>query len=241
MKKNTIKAFTLVEMLIVIVIIGILIASLMPRMQTAQGRARDVARKNDLSQIQTAIITSQADRGARPGMKGNHWKKADDTVTTSDGSTAHNANSGIPVEEIWKNLSDAWMTDVPKDPNGSNVAFGLWEKGSSVEETAANRASAWQYYYIVAKRNWVNNAWFALMAKTEVEWSSNWVVCQNTNGTALSTKTPEKWYIQSSTDLATVKLCQKVSKVDATNSQCKSNDAECYYNEVWELRYILLY
>ena len=71
MKKNTIKAFTLVEMLIVIVIIGILIASLMPRMQTAQGRARDVARKNDLSQIQTAIITSQSDRGSWPGMKKN--------------------------------------------------------------------------------------------------------------------------------------------------------------------------
>jgi prepilin-type N-terminal cleavage/methylation domain-containing protein len=66
MKRNTVKAFTLVEMLIVIVIIGILIASLMPRMQTAQGRARDVARKNDLSQIQTAIITSQSDRGERP-------------------------------------------------------------------------------------------------------------------------------------------------------------------------------
>jgi prepilin-type N-terminal cleavage/methylation domain-containing protein len=69
MKKNTIKAFTLVEMLIVIVIIGILIASLMPRMQSAQGRARDVARKNDLSQIQTAIITSQQDRGVWPYME----------------------------------------------------------------------------------------------------------------------------------------------------------------------------
>jgi prepilin-type N-terminal cleavage/methylation domain-containing protein len=62
MKKNTIKAFTLVEMLIVIVIIGILIAALMPRMQSAQGRARDVSRKNALSQIQTAIITSQQDK-----------------------------------------------------------------------------------------------------------------------------------------------------------------------------------
>jgi prepilin-type N-terminal cleavage/methylation domain-containing protein len=36
MKKNKINAFTLVEMLIVIVIIGILIAALLPRMQAAQ-------------------------------------------------------------------------------------------------------------------------------------------------------------------------------------------------------------
>lgn len=76
MKKNNVKAFTLVEMLIVIVIIGILIASLMPRMQSAQGRARDVARKNDLAQIQTAIITSQQDRGAYPGMDDNEAKSS---------------------------------------------------------------------------------------------------------------------------------------------------------------------
>jgi hypothetical protein len=31
-------------------------------MQSAQSRARDVARKNDLSQIQTAIVTSQQDK-----------------------------------------------------------------------------------------------------------------------------------------------------------------------------------
>ena len=59
MKKNTIKAFTLTEMLIVIVIIGILIYALMPRMQAAQGRARDVSRKTALSQVQSAIVTSQ--------------------------------------------------------------------------------------------------------------------------------------------------------------------------------------
>ena len=66
MKKNTLKAFTLVEMLIVIVIIGILIAALLPRMQSAQGRARDVSRKTALSQIQSAIVTYQTDHGDWP-------------------------------------------------------------------------------------------------------------------------------------------------------------------------------
>ncbi|MBR4633859.1 hypothetical protein IKO50_02640 [bacterium] len=38
---------------------GIMTAALMPRMQSAQNRARDVSRKVDLSQIQSAIVTSQ--------------------------------------------------------------------------------------------------------------------------------------------------------------------------------------
>ena len=76
MKKNTIKAFTLVEMLIVIVIIGILIAALLPRMQAAQGRARDVARKTALSQVQSAIVTYQGDHGRWPGMADDDDPKA---------------------------------------------------------------------------------------------------------------------------------------------------------------------
>ena len=49
------KTFTLIEMLIVIVIIGILAAALVPRLQAVQGRARDTKRKADLKQIATAL------------------------------------------------------------------------------------------------------------------------------------------------------------------------------------------
>ena len=51
-----------------VVAVWILAASLTPRMQSAQNRARDVARKSDLSQIQTAIITSFYDKQEWPGM-----------------------------------------------------------------------------------------------------------------------------------------------------------------------------
>lgn len=64
MKLNMKKAFTLVEMLIVIVIIGILAAALIPRLTGVQSRARDVARKADLSQISTALATYQLDNGS---------------------------------------------------------------------------------------------------------------------------------------------------------------------------------
>ena len=215
MKKSTFKAFTLVEMLIVIVIIGILIASLMPRMQTAQGRARDVARKNDLSQIQTAIITSQSDRKSWPGMWTNKkW--------TED------ATAGITIASIDKLLMQAWMSAVPTDPNGSNVVYWL---GSTPNTTA------WQYIYLVAKRNWVANAWFALMAKTEVEWSSNWVTCAGSDGAALEWNSATKalWYIVNGEDLAGVTLCEKVQKWETCSAET------CTYKDTWELRYLLVY
>ena len=109
MKKNTIKAFTLVEMLIVIVIIGILIASLMPRMQSAQWRARDVARKNDLAQIQTAIIASQTDKW--------EWPKLDQAINGMAIS-----NSGLATD-----LINAGMSSIPSDPNWSNEFDWIWE------------------------------------------------------------------------------------------------------------------
>ena len=224
MKKNTIKAFTLVEMLIVIVIIGILIASLMPRMQTAQGRARDVARKNDLSQIQTAIITSQSDRKEWPGMGNNR-------TTTTDFPATETANDGIEISKIWEELKAAWMTSVPADPNGSNVTF--WLGGTDTSTTA------WQYIYVVANRNGVANAWFALMAKTEVEWSSNWVTCANDDGSAKTFTDADDaladGYILSSQDLSEITLCESVSKGAACNASA------CEYGEEWNLRYILLY
>ena len=226
MKKNTIKAFTLVEMLIVIVIIGILIASLMPRMQSAQWRARDVARKNDLAQIQTAIITSQQDRGAFPGMKNNEAK-----LTWGAASTTW-ADSWMIVDNMAYNLQTAGMTSVPADPNGSNVNYWLWEFKSWAD--AKLTEAEWKYLYLVAKRNWEDNSWFALMAKTEVEWWSNWVTCQD------ATAWTGKWYIVSSDDLAKLTTCKKVSQT-WTDGQCISNAENCYYHDTAELRYILLY
>lgn len=57
------KSFTLIEMLIVIVIIGILAAALVPRLQDVQARARDAKRKTDLSQIFNGLQIYKADNG----------------------------------------------------------------------------------------------------------------------------------------------------------------------------------
>ena len=213
MKKNRINAFTLVEMLIVIVIIGILIAALMPRMQSAQWRARDVSRKTALSQIQSAIVTSQWDKWA--------WPKVDSWWTDWTG-----------VNVIETELKNAWMNSVPKDPLDWSTFSGLWDV----------KISNWQYWYLVTMRNGTPKWWFVLMAKTEVEWWSNRVVCESwANASA-------KWlswgYINSWNDISAITLCNTVTKItssDPAGTICVSNTWSCRYNNESELRYIMVY
>lgn len=212
MKKNTIKAFTLVEMLIVIVIIGILIAALMPRMQAAQWRARDVSRKTALSQVQSAIVTSQGDKWRWPGC------------TSSD---CGSGNMWMDVSDIESEIKAAWMNSVPKDPIAWNKLTWLWTYESN----------AWEYGYLVAKRNGAKDWWFVLMAKTEVEWWSNRVVC--TGASSLN-----QWKIIDTEDISTINICTTVEKVGegwCTGKTCQSNTWTCCYDTTDNLRYIVLY
>ena len=133
MNKNTTKAFTLVEMLIVIVIIGILIASLMPRMQQAQSRARDVTRKNDLAQMQTAIISYLWDKGELPGCT---------------------ASSGVcDVADIQDELKAGGLDVVPIDPiEGQKYLYGVTNRSGHPDQwfrLAANTEVAWASNYVV--------------------------------------------------------------------------------------------
>lgn len=205
MKKRTINAFTLVEMLIVIVIIGILIAALMPRMQAAQWRARDVSRKTALSQVQSAIVTSQWDKWKWPWV-------CDSTRNFSC------ATGWIGLDAISWDLTTAWMNSVPTDPLKSKVTW-MW---------VYTWDAAGNYWYIVTKRNWTKMWWFALMAKTEVEWWSNWVVCPNGSGK-----------LTEDTDIAKITLCDKLIY---SGSSC-SNDGKgnCYYTGDAQLRYLVIY
>jgi len=86
--------FTLVEMLIVIVIIWVLAAALIPRLTSVKWRANDVARKADLQQVATAIVSYSMDK----------WKYPS-TWTTS-------------VENL--DLKK-YVTVMPKDPTSSYV------------------------------------------------------------------------------------------------------------------------
>ena len=215
MKKNTINAFTLVEMLIVIVIIGILIAALMPRMQAAQWRARDVSRKTALSQVQSAIVTSQWDKWRWPGC---------------DTDGCWSGNAWMDVSDIETEIKAAWMTSAPKDPTAWNKCTWLWDM---------ENAWGWEFRYLVAQRNWANDWWFALMAKTEVEWWSNRVTCSGADS-------KDEWLLKSTDDISELTICSTVEKVweggcAAAGTTCRSNTWTCCYDTTADLRYLVVY
>lgn len=60
------KAFTLIELLIVIAVIGILVAVILPNLIGMRERARDTVRKNDLAQLGKALRLYFDDFGAYP-------------------------------------------------------------------------------------------------------------------------------------------------------------------------------
>ncbi len=64
------KAFTLIELLIVIAIIGVLAAALYPTIRDALSRGRDAAREGNINNIITALETYNSDYGVYPTYSG---------------------------------------------------------------------------------------------------------------------------------------------------------------------------
>jgi len=94
------KWFTLVEMLIVIVIIGILASALIPRLSQARERANDTARKAHIQNIATVLIAYQIDRGSYPTTP---WT----------------------IASLEAGLTAAWLSSVPTDPDATRSFSGI--------------------------------------------------------------------------------------------------------------------
>ncbi len=120
--KNFKKAFTLIEMLIVVVIIGILAAALIPRLQSVQGRARDTKRKADLSQIGSALSVYKSDVGSFTALSG----------TTTSGLTTTLVTNGSYITAIPTD-SDAstWNANSTTPINGGYYAFATLARNGS--------------------------------------------------------------------------------------------------------------
>lgn len=96
--------FTIVELLIVIVVIGILAAITIVAYNGVQQRARDSERQSDVSAITKALELYYIDNGRYPA---------------GSGSTTLNSSWSATIDASWQNLVDQlkrYMSSVPSDP-----------------------------------------------------------------------------------------------------------------------------
>ena len=172
-------------------------------MSAAQWRARDVSRRTALSQIQSAIVTYQGDYGK--------WPKQDDL------------SEWTGIHSIDEQLIQAWMSDIPSDPLKWQTFSWVTSNGEKISD----------FWYVIATRNGVQSGWFALMAKPEIAWSANRVICSNTG------------YITGGTDIIKdIHLCSSVEEVKDPN-ECSNPNSDTTTNECkWtleQIRYVVVY
>lgn len=105
-RSNT--GFTLIEVMVVVVILGILAAIIVPRIMSRPEQARIVKVKQDISAIQNALDLYKLDNGNYP--------------TTDQGLQALVTKpTSPPIPRDWK--SDGYLQDLPMDPWGSAYQY----------------------------------------------------------------------------------------------------------------------
>jgi len=96
-KKN---AFTMIELLVVVAIIGILIAAIVIAFVSARQKSRDARRKTDLKNIQIALQLYADDHDGK----------------YPSGLYGQMGDGGL--------VSGGYMSNVPDDPSGGDYAYG---------------------------------------------------------------------------------------------------------------------
>ena len=97
-------AFTLIELMIVVMILGLLATVVMPKILNRPEQARRMKAKVDIRNIETALAMYKTDTGRFP--------------TTSQGLQALVSNPGIEGYN-----KDGYLDKVPKDPWGNEYIY----------------------------------------------------------------------------------------------------------------------
>ena len=129
------KAFTLIELMIVVVILGILMSTVLPKLTWAQARARDTARIADLGNISAALNAYYDDNWEFP------WDSWMEYCLSGSWWVAAN------IKDYLQNQT------VPQDPQAFSNSKLCWP-------TASNDSWVWKYFYKpLTKKTLLKNAY----------------------------------------------------------------------------------
>jgi prepilin-type N-terminal cleavage/methylation domain-containing protein len=129
------RAFTLVELLVVIAVVAILIALLVPAVQTARSSATQTQCINNLKQIGLGLQNHHDEKKRFPAARGCHpavftaaqgWMfHLLPYLEQSNVKAAHDSNSApVPTETVSVFLC-------PADPRVSGLGYGTWSQGQT--------------------------------------------------------------------------------------------------------------
>lgn len=226
--------FTLVELLIVIVIIGILSVAILPKITGYMARTRDLKRQMDLKAIATAV----------EAYKNQHWK-----FPTMDKNTKYPTLHLNPLQPyVWatkrlKGSLQDYLKEIPQDPQKNNnldlinhycltAIIQEWtECGSNINIFIEKG----DYFYILPKIG-ENERRAILIAKVETPDMANYVDRGFLGWTLTITENQRARNVMKNE--RTRYFCSEITKGENMKIATKNN-SKCVYTDDRQLRYII--
>lgn len=241
------KAFTLVEMLIVVVIIGILSSALLQKLTGYMARTRDLKRQADLRNIAAAIEMYRNDHGEFP--KRNISWNLDSNPSIATHIKLFGKTYGDP-DALIENLSP-YLSSLPNDPQkNSRVCivrdcFCSW--GEQQNKLCRDRPNPtyrslqevlvkpWKYLYEIFEHGGA-----LLMAKVETPELANYVVTTAIRAERNQFSGHAFNYQTKNLKLDDLRLCTSVEKGEKPERKWQEDGTiQCFYSSEEQLFYLL--
>lgn len=146
------KWFTFLELIVILIIIGLFVTSVLPRLSWIQWRARDVERKSNIQQIISALTNYQLNNGIYVG-----WSWA--------------------VSTALKELAPVYIRTLPKDPYWNDISTVHWSQSVQGEYIYLSLESKkWYVVMSVSEWWWMHANWISNASSLSLTWVHPWFI-----------------------------------------------------------------